>query len=551
MSQPLYRQRLESLRQAFPQPVSNPVHDAYFVFSILRALDQVDALKSQAPILGDPSEPDYEAARRLRVEADGKPLEEVIPELIRYLRGMFVWGHPASQLNVVPQPSIASIIGVLLPSIYNPNLCSDESAIRVAEAEVSAAAMTAELVGYDPQRAAGVFTFGGTGGLLYGVRIGLEKAAPGAGRRGVHDDAVVLVSQQGHYSALNVAAWLGIGQDNVVSVESHLDNSIRLDALERGARDALSAGKRIAAIIATMGTTDAFGIDDLEAIHALRERLISDFNLDYRPHIHADAVIGWAWSVFNDYDWLSNHLGFRGRTVRALAAASHGIRHLRLADTIGVDLHKTGFAPYVSSLVLAHDRADFHRIARPRATMPYLFQSGEYHPAMFTLETTRSGTGPLAALASLRLLGKEGLRVLLGHAVEMSEVLREHIEAHPNLTVVNGNNVGPVTLFRAYPDGIDTFHVKDRERTDRSYRDQLRAHNDYNRRIYEIVHAEALAGRGVAISLTDCYRQTDYGESIVALKSYVLSPFADESRMETVIREVLEARAKIDVSRDA
>jgi hypothetical protein len=149
----------------------------------------------------------------------------------------------------------------------------------------------------------------------------------------------------------------------------------------------------------------------------------------------------------------------------------------------------------------------------------------------------------------LRLLGKEGLRVLLGHAVEMAEVLREHIESHPNLTVLNGDNVGPVTLFRAYPDGIDTFHVKARERSDPSYRDQLRVHNDYNRRIYELVHAEALAGRGVAISLTDCYRQTEYGESIVALKSYVLSPFADESRMETVIREVLDARAKIEASR--
>jgi L-2,4-diaminobutyrate decarboxylase len=548
MPSPLYQQHLDSLRQAFPQPVSNPVHDAYFVFSILRALEQVDALKSQAPILGTPCQPDYEAARLSRVEAAGKPLEDVIPELVQYLHGLFVWGHPGSQLNVVPQPSIASIIGVLLPSIYNPNLCSDESAIRVAEAEVSAAAMTAALVGYDPESAAGVFTFGGTGGLLYGVRIGLEKAIPGMGRRGLREDTVVLVSQQGHYSSLNVAAWLGIGQDQVVSIPSHADNSVKLDSLEDAARQALSGGRKIAAIIATMGTTDAFGIDDLEAIHSLRERLVADFNLDYRPHIHADAVIGWAWSVFNDYDWLANELGFRGRTVRALAAASHRIHHLQLADSVGIDFHKTGFAPYVSSLVLAKDRADFARIARPRAAMPYLFQSGEYHPAMFTLETTRAGTGPMAALASLRLLGKEGLRVLLGHSVEMAEVLREHIESHPNLTVLNGDNVGPVTLFRAYPDGIDTFHVKDRERSDPAYRDRLLAHNDYNRRIYELVHAEALAGRGVAISLTDCYRQTDYGESIVALKSYVVSPFSDESRMETIIRQVLEARAKIDAA---
>jgi L-2,4-diaminobutyrate decarboxylase len=546
MTTPRYRERLESLRQAFPQPVSNPVHDAYFVFSILRALEQVDALKSQAPILGTPCQPDYEAARRRRVEPDGKSLEEVIPELVKYLHGMFVWGHPGSQLNIVPQPSIASIIGVLLPSIYNPNLCSDESAIRIAEAEVGAAAMTAELIGYDPAAAAGVFTFGGTGGLLYGVRIGLEKAIPGAGRRGLREDAVVLVSQQGHYSCLNVAAWLGIGQDQVVAVPSHQDNSVRLDALEVAARAALAKGRKIAAIIATMGTTDAFGIDDIEAIHALRERLVGEFKLDYPPHIHADAVIGWAWSAFNDYDWLANDLGFRGRTIRALAAASHRIRHLHLADTVGIDFHKTGFAPYVSSLVLAKDRGDFGRIARSRATMPYLFQSGEYHPAMFTLETTRAGTGPLAALASLRLLGKEGLRVLLGHAVEMAEVLREHIESHPNLTVLNGDNVGPVTLFRAYPDGIDTFSVKQREQSDPSYRDTLLAHNDYNRRIYELVHSEALAGRGVAISLTDCYRQTDYGESIVALKSYVVSPFSDEGRMESIIRHVLQARAAID-----
>ena len=62
-----YQQLLETLRQAFPQPVSNPVHDGYVVFSILRALDQVDALKSQAPVLGTPTEPDYDAARGDRV----------------------------------------------------------------------------------------------------------------------------------------------------------------------------------------------------------------------------------------------------------------------------------------------------------------------------------------------------------------------------------------------------------------------------------------------------------------------------------------------------
>ncbi|MGE0610534.1 MAG: aspartate aminotransferase family protein, partial [Pirellulales bacterium] len=455
------------------------------------------------------------------------------------------WGHPRSQMNVVPPPSIASIIGILLPATYNPNLVSEESSRRIAEAEVRVSAMAAELVGYDPSAAGGVFTFGGTGAMLYGLKIGLEKALPGCMQSGLREPAVVITSKQSHYCALNVAGWLGIGSDNVIAIPTHDDNSIRLDLLEKAAREALSAGRRIAAIVATMGSTDAFGIDDLQGIRAIRDSLVEEFTLHYRPHIHADAVIGWAWSVFNDYSFEDNELGFRGRTVRALAAAQYRIRWLKLADTIGIDFHKTGFTPYVSSLVLTASQSEFELIARARETMPYLFQTGICHPGMYTLETTRSGGGPMAALANLLLFGKDGLRVLLGHAVEMAEVLRERIESHPDLTVQNEDNVGPVTLFRVYPHGVDTFTVKQRERHDPAFREQLLAHNDYNRRIYQRVHAQALSGRGVAISLTECYRHTDYGEPIVALKSYVLSPFSDEDRMQSILRHVLTARDEL------
>jgi glutamate/tyrosine decarboxylase-like PLP-dependent enzyme len=164
------------------------------------------------------------------------------------------------------------------------------------------------------------------------------------------------------------------------------------------------------------------------------------------------------------------------------------------------------------------------------------------HPGMFTLETSRSGTGPMAALANLLMLGKQGLRTLLGHCVEMAEVLREGLESHPDLTVLNGENVGPVTLFRVYPSGVDTFTVKDREATDPSFQKQLIEYNALNRRVFERVHAEALAGHGVVLSMTDCYRKSDFGTPIAALKSYVLSPFTDDSRMRSIIDAVLCAR---------
>src|SRR6185312_15988398 len=119
-----------------------------------------------------------------------------------------------------------------------------------------------------------------------------------------------------------------------------------------------------------------------------------------------------------------------------------------------------------SSVVLFRDKRDLNLLSRARETMPYLFQTGEHHPAMYTLETSRSATGPMAALANLLLLGKEGFRTLLGHIVEMAEVLREALVAHPDLTVLNDENVGPVTLFRVYPHGTDTFTIHERERSD-------------------------------------------------------------------------------------
>ncbi|MBW3600599.1 MAG: aspartate aminotransferase family protein, partial [Planctomycetes bacterium] len=414
--------------------------------------------------------------------------------------------------------------------------------------EVRVAAMAAHLVGYDPAQSNGLFTFGGTGTLLYGVKLGLEKALPDSIRKGIRDEAVILASAQSHYACASVAGWLGIGQDNVIKVKTQADNSVDVAALEQAADEALVAGRRIATIVATMGTTDAFGLDDLKAIHDLRERLVERHCLDYRPHLHADAVIGWAWSVFDGYDFDANPLEFRGRTLRALAAAWRRIRHLKLADSLGIDFHKTGYAPYISSLLLVRDRSEFQRLLRSRSMMPYLFHSGRYHPGFYSLETSRSAAGPMAALANLLLLGKGGFRVLLGHAVEMAVLLREEISARPELTVLNDENVGPVTLFRAYPREVDTFTVKDREMHDAAYAPALALHNEFNRRVFAIVQQEAVQGRGVALGFTNNYRLTDYGEPVGAIKSYVLSPHADESRMETVVQQVLRARAQVEES---
>ena len=379
MSAP-YRHILQQIRLAFPQPVSDRVHDSYFVHSIMRAVDAVDTLKTERPILGERKELDYAVAEASQLPEQGSTVEAVTQDLVGYCSGLALWGHPCTQQNVVPPVTISSLIGVLLSSMYNPNLAWDDYSHRVALAEVEIASMMARLVRYDPAQATGMFTFGGTGTTLYGLKIGIEKALPGAMENGVREDVMIFASDGSHYCRYNIAGWLGVGAKNLVTIPTSPQNAMDINIFRQNATDCLKQGRKIGGFIATLGTTDAFGVDDIRSIVRIRDELVQEFQLPYRPHIHADAVIGWAWSVFNDYPFEQNPLGFRPRTVRALAGVCQNIRHLSLADSIGVDFHKPGFAPYISSMVLIKKKEDLEFLQRPADQMPYLYQFGHHRP---------------------------------------------------------------------------------------------------------------------------------------------------------------------------
>jgi anti-anti-sigma factor len=536
---------LSQVREAFPVPISDPLHDAYFVQSVARALDRVDQFKSGHPYLGAPLALDYESARAAKSPEEMSSLETVIGNLADYLQGHVIWGHPHTQEQVIPPSTIASILGQMFGAIYNPNILWDAYSHRVAQAEVELTAMCASLVGYDSAKAGGVSTFGGTGTEMYGVKIGLEKAQPGAFREGVRGNAKIVSSDVSHYCRLNIAAWLGLGTDSVVTVRSDDDNSMCLTDLEATLRGIFQRGELVACIIATVGTTDAFGLDNVEAIVRLRDRLVTEYRLPYSPQVHADAVIGWPWTVFNDYDFAANSLGFSGRTLRSLWDARQVLCGLHLADSIGLDFHKTGYGPIASSLFLCQDHADLKLISRDPSLMPYLFQFGSHRPGLFTLETSRAGGAVLAALANLKLLGKEGYRVLLGHIVTMAEVLRSKLERVPYARVLNDSNHGMVTLFRVYPKGVSAERAYHEETTQSDKMDQLRTHNDYNRRVFEALRRQVQRGEGMNLGMTDQYRRTPFGTQIVALKSFVMSPFVDEAAMDRLVACVEQARDEV------
>ena len=147
----------------------------------------------------------------------------------------------------------------------------------------------------------------------------------------------------------------------------------------------------------------------------------------------------------------------------------------------------------------------------------------------------------------MTLLGKQGYRVLIGHNVEMAEMLRERLERHGCIQVLNDCNYGPVTLFRVYPPGVDAKKALHRELNDPDYRSQLLANNVYNRQVFDLIYERVMQGEGVMLSWTLAYRYANYPDApaVAALKSFIMSPWTDLKAIDSVVNQVMEVREQI------
>ena len=100
--------------------------------------------------------------------------------------------------------------------------------------------------------------------------------------------------------------------------------------------------------------------------------------------------MGWAGLFFNDYDFKSNPLKFSDKTLKAIKIWNKKISKIKWADSIGIDFHKTGFCPYVSSLFLVKDRGKFFGLGPKKITDFDKLEHGKYAAFENSIEMSRS-----------------------------------------------------------------------------------------------------------------------------------------------------------------
>jgi glutamate/tyrosine decarboxylase-like PLP-dependent enzyme len=531
---------LEHVRRLFPQPAGD---EAHLVTTIQHLLNTIDR-KKQGTMIGQKRPVDYAAlVQQMAFPAQMRSEEEVMDCLAALYEGVGLWSHPHMQVNVIPPPTTLSIAAATLAARYNENAIWDQYGMSAAQAEVMALGMLADLIGYDKGRVGGVFTFGGTACNLYAARIGIEKADPDAKHTGIRDRIHFYASDVAHYSVQSAAIWTGIGVNNLQIIPSDDDNVMDLGALEQALQDTIRSGARIGTIFATMGTTDAFGLDALHDMVALRDTI--QRQVGYPIHVHADAVIGWSYLTFRG-DANIRHLPHPLQDeIRSIVTQ---ITDLASADSVGIDFHKTGWAPYLCSLLVVKDKQDLLLLQKMKKDMPYLYHGAGYQPGVFTLESSRPNYA-LKALTNILLLGKEGYEIIITHLLTVSDYLRAQIERSPDIVVLNRHNPAYVTDFRLYPqtkwdcDGVLFFEQELHDNVAETFTQQV---NAYNQRIAQRMIERAEHEGTSMLSYTDSYKTTKHHRILVALKAYPMSPFTDTAHMDTLLAELYEAKHYVD-----
>ncbi len=557
---PAWAKYRKVMTSEFPSPFrgsTDPLADA-----IKKAIVKIDNLKPKEDgpaYLGDSTALTYTypEVKNIAIPKGTGDLDKVIDDAIDLFQGMPNVASPLTMANVWPQPNTASIIASLLPQIFMPNIIEGEFSWNVHKAELESAGMLANLFGWSPTKAGCVYTYGGSGCWLYGLKYALTRVLPNSRNSGVRTDGKVICSTQSHFCKENATDWSGLGMDNILEIPTDpITNQMDLGALEVTLQDLRVKGIPVISVICTMGTTDASVFDPITEIKELLDKYPNPAPYG-NALLYADAVAGWSWMVFKDYDFEANPLEFSANILLVLKRNLAAIKGIHHADAIGTDFHKFGFSPYASSCFVYKNAAEFESIMR-RGSYAYLQDVTPYNPMYYTLEVSRSASGSLAGWATMKYLGTTGLQAILGGILESRYYMDSIVHKHPDMVMADPDNTGFITLFRVYPEGTDAKAQFNKELSDPASRADLIKYNEFTEAIGEKLWNWYLSGKKINKKFTPHmaystgFRTTNYNRNgadeeavVYALKTYPMNVFVTPEIMKHTLDCVVAARDEV------
>ena len=335
------------------------------------------------------------------------------------------------------------------------------------------------------------------------AREGLFKALQHLDCRGL----AILVSRRGHYSLGKAADLLGIGRDNLVTVETDDNNRIDIKRLREHCTRLKSEGIRPLSIVGLAGTTETGNIDPLEAL--------ADLAAELGCHFHVDAAWGGPTLFSNNYRGL--------------------LRGIERADSVTIDAHKQLYVPMGAGMVLFKDPATLSSIEHHAA---YIIRRGSRDLGSRTLEGSRPGMAMLVH-AGLSIIGRKGYELLIDQGIERARRFARRIDAHPDFELVSEPELNILT-YRYIPAWVQ-------KTLSQAPAEQAARINELLDKIIETMQKRQREAGRTFVSRTRLAPGRCNGDTITVFRVVMANPLTTEEILAAVLDEQCEIAAQPDI----
>ena len=384
----------------------------------------------------------------------------------------------------------------------------------------------------NPRVALGNITSDGTLSNLTALTVARERAFPpegafpGARTAGMsqalkhygYDRGIVLVSARGHYSIRKAAGLLGLGEENVLSIPVDVDHRMDLKKLSQKIRSLKGRRKgertKIIAVVGIAGTTETGNIDPLDDI--------GNLSAEAGAFYHVDACWGGAALLLDDYRPL--------------------LKGIEKADSVSIDAHKLLYSPMSMGIVVFRSERDLHAI---RHTSQYVIRRNSVDMGRFTIEGSRPFSS-LKTWASLKIIGREGYRLLFKSAEENTAALQQFLEGADHFEILNQPELF-ILIYRFVPENVrERLHVLQEEkkgntesgrRLDQKIRKVNQLINALNIKLHKVLRQDDTTFVSRTMLESTHYR----GQDVVVLRAVLINPLTDTS----VIQEIVSTQRRL------
>ncbi|MEP2652345.1 MAG: pyridoxal-dependent aspartate 1-decarboxylase PanP [Paraglaciecola sp.] len=399
------------------------------VVTKVKSLEQIEKHFSKSSV---PEDPEFVSKHAEDL------LDKLVANSVNTYSPTFI-GHMTSALPYFHLPLAKLLVGL------NQNLVKIETSKAFTPLERQVLGMMHELVYkqsddfyntylHSANHALGAFCSGGTLANITALWVARNKALPATTQfKGVAQDGLaagmihhgykkmgIISSKRGHYSLSKAVDVLGLGRQQMLTIDSPSQRLCPQKTLEVG-RQYQQAGNKVLAIVGIAGTTETGHIDPLNELADVAEEL--------GCHFHVDAAWGGATLFSNEHSQL--------------------LKGISRADSVTLDAHKQMYVPMGAGMVLFKDPNDSNTV---RHHAQYILRAGSKDLGATTIEGSRNGMA-MMVYASLHIFGRKGYELLINQSIDKSRTFARMIQSHPDFELVTSPTLSLLT-YRVNPEEV-------------------------------------------------------------------------------------------------